>query len=435
MFNMNTDKLTSKIVFDYDLNGYNPKLINSVSEVLDYIDRLAEKGGQDPLILTVENEYYEKIILSLREGISELGDEEKKRLGSKLNEITGGFYDIDTINFSSPDSSLIIGKIFSAQKSYQKRYGGAYGLFNREANEILGKYDAVAEEVYTILPYIPDDKKENFNKNKSEINCIDAIRFAGDFNLEYKPISLFYTGIKSHEVPVQSKVILFTNIYFKRHEFISEELGRKFIHDYYERENVDRSDINKTLVYWLRGHDLGHFIGSDNLGKNIKDILGKNVRDNRRLYYILQELKSDVISLYIFKNRLNELIENFDIKIVYQVFLSELFRYMRRGSLLHYADGGSAYLAYKYFIKSEAITVDRKFMHYIDYEKLSHDIDLLCEELLNIFDDGNQLIATEFVDKLVEFESLTSKELPEELEFLNDYSIPFNITIQNNPSI
>ena len=168
---------------------------------------------------------------------------------------------------------------------------------------------------------------------------------------------------------------------------------------------------------------------------NAVRVVGEYFANHHEVVCVLHELKSDVISLYIFKIRLNELIENFDIKNVYQIFLSELFRYMRRGSLLHYADGGSAYLAYKYFINSEAITVDRKFIHYIDYEKLSHDIDILCEELLNIFDEGNQLIATEFVDKLVEFESLTSKELPKELEFLNDYSIPFNITIQNNPSI
>ena len=77
-----------------------------------------------------------------------------------------------------------------------------------------------------------------------------------------------------------------------------------------------------------------------------------NMEDNRRIYYILHRIKkSDIVSLYIFKNRLNELFGDFDIKNVYLVFISEIFRYMRRGDLLHYADGGSAYLAYKYFIK------------------------------------------------------------------------------------
>ncbi len=75
---MNPQKLTSEVVFDYDLTGFNQKLLNSITEVLDYINLINERGGQDPLIITHEILYYEKILESLRNGISELGDEEKK---------------------------------------------------------------------------------------------------------------------------------------------------------------------------------------------------------------------------------------------------------------------------------------------------------------------------------------------------------------------
>jgi len=108
---------------------------------------------------------------------------------------------------------------------------------------------------------------------------------------------------------------------------------------------------------------------------------------------------------------------------------------MRRGNLLHHADGGSAYLAYKYFIQSGAIKVNRQYMHDIDFKLLSNDIEMLCEELILLFEEGSSLKAVDFVNKLAAFESLTSKELPEELEFLNDFSIPFNIDIQHNTSI
>ncbi|MGI9535005.1 MAG: hypothetical protein ACR2NW_08630 [Thermodesulfobacteriota bacterium] len=432
---MDPDKLTSNIIFNYDLKGFNKKALNSVSEVLNYIDLITERGGQDPLILTIENLYYEKIIESLRKGIEELGDEERSRLSLKLDEMSGGIYDLESINFRSPDSALIIGKIFSAQKSYQKRYGGVFGIVNTEANTMLNNYDRIAECFYADFPFIPGDKKESFNENKSEINCIDVLRFAGDFNLTYKPISLFYTGTKSKQIPAQSKVALFTNIYFKRFELISEQLGRKFINDFYDNENVSREDINKTLIYWLRGHDLGHFFGQDKLGENMKDVMNINMQDNRRIYYILNELKSDIISLYIFKSRLNELLGNFDIKYVFQVFISELFRYMRRGSFLHYADGGSAYLAYKYFIKSGAVTVNKHYIHDIDYEKMSNDIEKLCKKLIALFKNGNNLKVLAFINKLADFENLTSKELPEELEFLDDFSIPLNISINNEPGI
>lgn len=429
------NKQSSEVEFNYDLDDFNQKLLDSVTKTLDYIDQLTQRGGQDPLIINVENDYYEKIISTLKEGISELGEKEKKRLNRKLDDMTGGIYDLDSVNFTSPESSLIIGKIFSAQRSYQKRYCAAFGLVNREANGMLEEYDKIAEEVYKEFPFIPENKKESFDENKANIRCIDVLRFAGDFNLIYKPISLFYTGTKSRELPVQSKVALFTNIYTKRYEHVSEQLGRNFIYDFYSSDDVSREEINKILVYWLRGHDLGHFFGRDVLGKNLKDILSKTKEDNRRVYYLLHELKSDIISLYIFKNRLNKLLGDVDLKNVYLVFISELFRYIRRGHLLHYADGGSAYLAYKYFLKSGAIK--QNYNNKIDLvpEKLSADIDTLCEELIDIFEEGSSVRAVEFVKNLVKFEDIITKDLPEDLEFLEDRSIPYSINIQNNPSI
>ena len=428
------NKKSTEVEFNYDLGGFNRKVLTSVTEVLDIIDQLTQRGGQDPLIINVENEYFEKILKSLRNGIEELDEEEKKRINRKLDDLTGGIYDLDSITYDSPESILLIGKIFSAQRSYQKRYVGAFGMINTEANKLLAEYDKIAEEVYSEFPYIREDIKEDFNENKSEINCIDVYRFAGDFTLIYKPISLFYTGTKSREAPIQSKVAFFTNIYFRRYEEISELLGKNFIYDFYD-ESVSRDDINKILMYWLRGHDLGHFFGRDVLGKNLKDKLSTSKEDNRRVYYILHELKSDMVSLYILKNKVNELFDGFGIEKVYQVFISELFRYMRRGHMLHYSDGGSAYLAYKYFMNSGALKINYNNKHDINTEQLSSDIDALCEQLVDIFEKGNSSTAVEFVRNLASFENLITKELPEDLEFLEDRSLPYSINISNNPSI
>jgi len=429
------NKQTTEVEFDYDLKVFNQKIVGSVSQVMNYIDQLTQRGGQDPLILDVENDYYEKIINSLREGISELSEEDRKRLKDKLDEMSGGIYDLDSINYKSPDSALIMGKIYSAQKSYQKRYVAAFGLVNLEVNALLKEYDKIANNVYTEFPYIPENKKENFEESRSEINCIDVIRFAGDFNLVYKPISLFYTGTKSREESIPPKVSLFTNIYFKRYEIVSEELGRRFIYDYYDKDKLSREDINKILVYWLRGHDLGHFFGRDVLGKNLKDILSKTKEDNRRVYYLLNELKADIVSLYIFKNMRKELLGDVDLRNIYLVFISELLRYMRRGHLLHYADGGSAYLAYNYFLKSGALKISYNDMLELNHERLSIDIDNLCEELINLFEDGSSVKAVAFVKSLIKFENITTKDLPEDLEFLNDTSIPYNINIKNKQNI
>jgi len=429
------NKQTKEVEFNYDTSVFNQKLLASVTQVLDYIEQLTQRGGQDPLIINVEVEYYEKIIKSLREGISDLDDEDNKRLKSKVDEMSGGIYDLDSINFKSPDSVLILGKIFSAQRSYQKRYVGTFGLVNSEANFLLKEYDKIAEDVYKEFPYIPENKKEIFEEEKSEISCIDVLRFAGDFNLVYKPISLFYTGTKSREEHIPTKAALFTNIYFKRYEVVSEELGKRFIYDFYENGDLSREDINKTLVYWLRGHDLGHFFGRDVLGANLKDKLSKSKEDNRRVYYLLHELKSDIISLYIFKNRLKDLLGDIDIRNVYLVFISELLRYIRRGHLLHYADGGSAYIAYNYFIKSGALKLNYNNMLELNHEQMSIDIDNLCEELIDIFEEGNSIRAVAFVKDLIKFENIITKDLSEDIEFLSEKEIPYTIDIKNNPPI
>ena len=146
------NKLTTEVEFNYDISVFNQKVLASVSQVMNYIDQLTQRGGQDPLILNVENEYYEKVIESLREGISELSDEDKKRIKGKLDEMSGGIYDLDSINYKSPDSVLILGKIYSAQKSYQKRYVATFGLVNSEANAILKEYDKIAKDEYKKFP-------------------------------------------------------------------------------------------------------------------------------------------------------------------------------------------------------------------------------------------------------------------------------------------
>ena len=227
----------------------------------------------------------------------------------------------------------------------------------------------------------------------------------------------------------------FTNIYFKRYEVVSEELGRRFIYDFYEENKHSRQDLNKILLYWLRGHDLGHFFGRDVLGKNLKDRLSTTKEDNRRVYYLLNELKADIISLYILKNRLKDLLGDIDVNTVYQVYVSELLRYMRRGHLLHYADGGSAYLAYKYFLSSGALKLSYENMLEINTDQMSKDIDNLCEELIELFEEGSSVTAVNFVKDYLKFQDIITKDLPEEIEFLHDSSIPYNINIKNKPSI
>lgn len=420
---MNHYKLTANITFDYNLNGFNQKTLKSIFSALSYLDLLNELSKQDNQPLNLEDYYYNKIIDSLREGIKELDDDERTNLTLKLDEISEGIYDFESVSYSSMSSDLIFGKVFSPENNYEKRFGGAFGLLNKESNSLLYEYDKIAEENYLNFPHIASKGKKDFIENKSDIKCIDIIRYGGELNKTYKPISIFYAGRKSKLKPAQPKVVLFTNIYYKRYEIISEQLGNKYIKNFYSTENINREILNTILLFWLRGHDIGHFFGADNLGDSMKD--------SRRVYYILHELKSDIVSLYILKNSFKKLFTNVDLRVIYMVFLSEVFRYMRRGGYLKYADGGSAYLAYKFFLDSGSVKLENKSTHSVNVEILSNDIDKLCKYLIDIFEKGDADSALEFSNRWGNLGKLDDENLTDQLEFLNDYSIPFNLNIQN----
>ena len=74
-------------------------------------------------------------------------------------------------------------------------------------------------------------------------------------------------------------------------------------------------------------------------------------------------------------------------------------------------------------------------MHEVNHEQLSIDIDNLCEELIDLFEEGSGVRAVAFVKNLIKFENILTKDLSEDLEFLIDSSIPYNIDIKNNPNI
>ncbi len=420
---MNSYKLTSNVTFNYKLDNLDQSTLSSLYSVLGYLNILNELGKQDGQSLNWEDYYYGKIIETIRDGIEGIDKSDKVKLGHKLDKIAAGTFDIELINYPSMSLCLVFGKVFSPEDNYRKRFGGAFGIKNEESVGLLQKYDKIAENAYLRFPFIADKSREFFLKNKSEITCIDVIAFGGEFNKYYKPISIFYSGYRSEPSLSQFHVVLFTNVYYKRYKIISERLGSKFIENFYDLDDISQQTLNRILIFWLRGHDLGHFFGEDNFVDNM--------RDNRRIYYVLHELKSDIVSLHILKNNYEKLFDKGELEIVFMVFIAEAFRYMRRGNFLKYTDGGSAYLAYKYFLDSGAIKIKRNNVHFIDFERLSDDIDELCEKMMKIFSRGNTREALQFANRWGDLEELDTDILPKDLDFLNDHLIAFNLNISN----
>lgn len=209
---------------------------------------------------------------------------------------------------------------------------------------------------------------------------MDVFMLGGELNRKNKPISVFFSGIKPHAPEAMSKVALFTNIYFERFRMISVPLGMKFIRGF-DRLYEESADLaEKMLLFWLRGHDLGHMVGEDNLGVEMKD--------KRFIYYSLHELKSDMISLYLLSSfGLTLSGRNTDEdRIIYNYFIAEALRYIRRGKPELFPDTSSAFLAVNYLMDSGAIYFDvRERCFEIYAEKCYEAVIKLCDQLVKIF--------------------------------------------------
>ena len=161
---------------------------------------------------------------------------------------------------------------------------------------------------------------------------------------------------------------------------------------------------------------MGHFFGVDNLGSSMKK--------DRKLYYILHELKSDIVALYILKNCCVELFGKDIRRVIYLVYLSEMLRYIRRGNFTLFADSGAAFLAY-YYLKSKGVINydDNKGLIIVDFEKFDNEIDILFKFLFEIFNECKFDTALEFSDKVNKSERL------KEISMLEDASIPYFLNI------
>jgi len=178
-----------------------------------------------------------------------------------------------------------------------------------------------------------------------------------------------------------SNTVLFTNIYIQRFTIISESIGRQLIYPENVIEQSDSDFVGLILVLWLWGHDVGHFLTQDNLKFNISD-------KNKYMYEVVHELRSDIFSLYLLKQLCSGFL-NINRDLVCQVFVMEMFRYIRRGDFENQPDSVSAYLIYRYMQYKNVLLVDPASNSIVlNYEKFGKVIDEFLIVALDLFKSG-----------------------------------------------
>lgn len=371
-----------------------PKELSDLSKTFAYvllnIGSLYELQLKNELPIDVENGIWREIPKQLR--ASAIPEEHKLKFEEKIQILEKGIYDLYPISVDSGqgEMELIIGKVFASDGDRVSYYSGVAGVTNNNYNNIIDGFDSELDNLNQQLSNSPGDKSLSIKERVPEIKCIDVFSLAGALDVSHKPICIFFSGQSPENISSLSNMTVFLNLYSARFRALTIEVAKRYLVDAQFLEDLSDAEISMLLLIWLRGHDVGHFIGEDNLGEKMSEF--------DKDYMVLHELKSDMIALYSFRLFANNLLDKGLDKKIYYLSVAEMLRYIRRGEVLIYPDSASAYLAWKYFEHVGAIKYDPRDEGFIvDLVLLQDAVSGFTKELIEIFAGGNVESARQLV--------------------------------------
>jgi len=397
-------------------------LSKSFAYVLLNIGSLYALQLKGDLPVGVENGIWREIPKQLR--TAEITTKQKDQYEEQIQTLEKGIFDLYpiTVNFGESEVDLIIGKVFSSEGDSVSYYSGAAGLTNNSYINVFDQFDSKLETLCQKLSVRSSDDGESIKSKAPEIKCLDVFSLAGGLDVSHKPICIFFSGGSPENISSLSNMTVFLNLYSARFRSLTMDIAERYLFGSETIEGLSDSEVSKLLLIWLRGHDIGHFIGEDKLG----DTMSEFDTD----YMILHELKSDMIALYSFRLFSNDLLDKDLLEKIYYLSVAEMLRYIRRGNVLKHPDSTSAYLAWRCFENTGAIKYDpgdEKFK--IDLPLLEDDVSNVTMELLSIFSEGDTERARKLVRRFGSLETtnendLSPKDCSENLrEVINDTDI------------
>jgi len=407
-----------------------PQELSDISKAFAYvllnIGSLYELQLQKDLSVSVENGIWREIPHRLRS--ANIPEDQRERYEEQINKLEKGIYDLYPITVLSNqgETNLIIGKIFASEGDRVSYYSGVAGIVNNNYNKVIDLFDSRLDQLSNEL--LPETINQNQPlKNKAPaIKCLDVFSLAGGLDVSHKPICVFFSGESPENISSLSNMTVFLNLYSERFRALTIELGKRYLVETAYLETLSGSEISMLLLIWLRGHDVGHFIGRDNLCNNMSEF--------DKDYMILHELKSDMIALYSFKLFSDDLLGNGMLEKIYYLSVAEMLRYIRRGNILQHPDSASAYIAWRYFENQGALKYDLHHEGFVlNISLLEYAVSKITGELLKIFKDGNADEARKCIARFGSMEvsgedDLSPMDCSENLrQVINDTDIPHYI--------
>ena len=398
------------------------ELSRSFAFVLLNIGSLYQLQLKDELSVSVENGIWSEVPKQLRS--AQVPEPQITQYEEQIKTLEKGIYDLYPITVKSgiDEMDLIIGKVFSSESSKISYYSGAAGVINSQYNKYIDLFDSKLDHLNEKLTSKTLNGSDSVINKAPKIKCLDVFSLSGGLDVSHKPICVFFSGGSPENISSLSNMTVFLNLYSARFKALTVEIAKTYILGSEIIEEMSGSDISMLLLVWLRGHDIGHFIGEDKLGENMSEF------DTD--YMVLHELKSDLIALYSFKMFSEDLLSSSLLEKIYYLSVAEMLRYIRRGDILKHPDSASAYLAWRFFEHSGAIKFDPRDNGFIiDLDVLEDSVEKFTKEIIQIFADGDEVRARDLVRRFGSLENtdendLSPKDCSENLrEIINDTDI------------
>lgn len=371
-----------------------PKELTDLSKAFAYvllnIGSLYELQLKKELSVDLENGIWREIPKQLR--TAKISGEQKNKFEEQVQTLEKGIFDLYPISVDCLESQLdlIIGKVFASEGDRVSYYSGVAGVVNNQYTNVIDQFDSQLDNLCQKLLVSTLDQGSSIRNKAPEIKCIDVFSLAGGLDVSHKPICIFFSGESPENISSLSHMTVFLNLYTARFRALTIEVAKRYLMKAELLEELVDEEISKLLLVWLRGHDVGHFIGEDRLGEEMSEFDPD--------YMILHELKSDMIAIYSFRIFEADLLDNGLLEKIYYLSIAEMLRYIRRGDVLSHPDSASAYLAWRYFEHCGAVKYDPSDNTFeVDLVLFEHAVADFTKELLDIFKEGNVETARKLV--------------------------------------
>ncbi len=332
--------------------------------------------------------------------------------------------DMAWMDMKQNEIDFVVGPIENyedALYNYKAAHESFILIKDKEWSKKLAFISSVLPEMQKILPVPPEYKRE-VPGSDSDLGAYDVIYYAGDCNAGSKTIAINLPNDARVHASKGSRKLQLKNAIRYKFEEILVPISNVLI-DEEQREHVTFDAFFENIMF----HEVAHGLGINqtiNGSGSVRSAL-------KEQYSTLEEGKADIVGLYLITKMTEmgmlgekELMDN------YVTFMASIFRSIRFG--VASSHGKANMIRFYYFQESGAFSKDVTNGTYkINFERMQVAMNDLAKLILTTQGDGNYKLAKSLVDE----SGFIREELQQDLDRLQELSIPVDIIFNQGPGL